>query len=207
MALHAVILRAGAIAAMAFHAGIAYSASIAIQVADTSGHPLPDAVVYAEPLSGQNVPKRLTPAEIEQKGRKFLPLVTVVQTGTNISFPNNDTVRHHVYSFSPAKTFELKLYSGKPSTPQTFDKPGTVVLGCNIHDQMIAYVQVVDTPYFAKTDAAGKAVLDGVVPGKYALKAWHYGLPPGASASEQGLTVGAGDMQANFSLNARPVSR
>src|SRR4051812_34890846 len=104
MTLHAVILRAGAVTAMAFHAGIAFAASITVQVADASGHPLPDAVVYAEPLSGQILPKRLTPAEIEQKGRKFLPLVTVVQTGANISFPNNDTVRHHVYSFSPAKT-------------------------------------------------------------------------------------------------------
>jgi len=74
----------------------------------------------------------------------------VVQAGTPILFPNHDKVRHHVYSFSPAKTFELKLYSGVPGTPVLFDKPGLVVLGCNIHDQMVAYVQVVNTPYFAK---------------------------------------------------------
>jgi plastocyanin len=206
MTFRAGILRACAMV-LAFHASVGFAASITVQVADTAGHPLEDAVVYAEPLSGQTVPRHLTPVEIEQKGRKFLPLVTVVQAGTDISFPNNDTVRHHVYSFSPAKTFELKLYSGKPSKPENFDKPGTVVLGCNIHDQMLAYVEVVNTPYFAKTDATGKAIIDSVVPGRYALKVWHYGLPQGTPVPEQALILGSGDLEANFSLNAKPLTR
>lgn len=102
--------------------------------------------------------------------------MTVIQAGSSIIFPNKDSVRHHVYSFSPAKTFELKLYSGVPSTPVVFDKAGTVVLGCNIHDQMLAFVYVVDTPYFAKTDASGKVKIGDVPNGDYLLKVWHYAL-------------------------------
>jgi hypothetical protein len=89
-----------------------------------------------------------------------MPLVSVVQVGATINFPNNDKVRHHIYSFSPAHKFDQKLYSGQAATPQVFDKAGTVVLGCNIHDKMIAYVKVVDTPYFAKTDGAGAARIE-----------------------------------------------
>jgi plastocyanin len=182
----------------------AHAASASVQVTDTGGQPLADAVVYAEPASGQAVPKPHGVIEIEQKGRKFIPLVTVVQTGTDISFPNNDTVRHHVYSLSPAKVFELKLYSGKPGNPVTFDKPGTVVLGCNIHDTMVAYIRVVDTPWFAKTDAAGRAKIDGLPAGKYQLKAWHYRLPAGAPVAEQTLTLTTEDGTASFKLGVKP---
>jgi plastocyanin len=179
------------------------ASSVTVQVLDASGHPLADAAVYAEPASGQAVPKAAKTVEIEQKGRKFLPPVTVIQVGTNISFPNNDTVRHHVYSLSPAKVFDLKLYSGKPQNPVNFDKPGTVVIGCNIHDQMIAYIQVVPTPYFAKTDAAGKARLEGLQAGKYRLKAWHFGLPAGAQTPEQVLDMSSGEASAAFTLNTK----
>src|SRR6185437_11042074 len=123
---------------------LASAASLVVDVTDGSGAPLADAVVYAEPASGQSVPKATHSAEIEQRKRRFNPLVTVVQVGTEIGFPNNDTVKHHVYSFSQPKVFDLPLYSGKAAAPQLFDKAGTVVLGCNIHDQMIAYVEVVD---------------------------------------------------------------
>jgi plastocyanin len=177
--------------------------SLTVTVTDGAGTPLADAVVYAEPASGQVLPKALRPAEIEQRKRKFIPKVTVVQAGTEISFPNNDTVKHHVYSFSPAKIFDQPLYSGKTASPQLFDKPGTVVLGCNIHDQMIAYVQVVNTPYFAKTDASGKIKLDGMLPGKYELKAWHFNLPLNAQVVEQPISMIGGDSSATFKLNVK----
>lgn len=180
----------------------ALAASIEVKVASAGGQPLADAVVYAEPVTAP-APKPRQGAEIAQKGRKFLPLVSVVQTGTDISFPNNDTIRHHVYSFSSAKTFELKLYSGVPASPVRFDKPGTVVLGCNIHDQMLAYIHVVDTPHFGKTDASGMARIEGVAPGKYRLKAWHYALPPGAQPAEQALTL-ADDATASLNLPTVP---
>jgi plastocyanin len=175
---------------------------VTIDVLDAAGQPLADAAVYAEPAAGVALPKQNRLVEIEQKQKRFLPQVTVVQTGTAISFPNNDTVRHHVYSFSPAKVFELKLYSGVPSNPVSFDKPGTVVIGCNIHDQMAAYILVVPTPYFGKTDAAGRIRLDVASPGTYRLKAWHAGLPAGTQAPEQSIHIAA-ETQAAFRLGVK----
>lgn len=175
----------------------ASAATLNVQVADAAGKPLQDAAVYAEAVAPASV-VRAKGAEIEQKSRKFMPIMTVVQTGSEISFPNNDTVRHHVYSFSPTKPFELKLYSGTPGTPILFDKPGTVVIGCNIHDQMVAYIQVVNTPHFGKTDQAGKVSIADLAPGKYRLKAWHYQLSPTAAAIETDITVAKNDMTADL---------
>jgi plastocyanin len=170
----------------------AIASGIAVQVQDATGKALPDVVVYAEPEAGQPIPKPLRPGVIEQRGLQFSPLVTVVQTGSLISFPNNDKVRHHIYSFSPPHKFDQKLYSGTTAAPQLFDKTGTVVLGCNIHDKMLAYVRIVDTPYYAKTDANGIAKID--LPGgvKYVLKAWHY-QGVGGKAVEQDINVKAGE--------------
>lgn len=153
----------------------AKSAEFEVQVNSISGANVENAVVYLE-QKDKAAPILKNQAEIAQKNKTFIPLVTVIQTGSTIIFPNKDSVRHHVYSFSSAKTFELKLYSGVPSTPVVFDKAGTVVLGCNIHDQMLAFVYVVDTPYFAKTDANGKVKISGVPNGDYLLKVWHYAL-------------------------------
>ena len=194
-----------AAAALAMTAALTAQASVlSIQVTDAAGEPAQDAVVYAEAAGGQNLPKVQRTAEIVQKARKFAPLVTVVQVGTEISFPNNDTVRHHVYSFSKPKPFELKLYSGTPGSPVLFDKTGTVVVGCNIHDQMLAYIQVVDTPYLARTDAAGKAQIDGIVPGKYSLKVWHYKTP--AQVEAQPLTVTAVDASVALKVSAKSAT-
>ena len=150
------------------------AADLNIDVLDTTGSPIENAVVYAEPDNKSSIPA--ANAIIEQRGKQFNPLVSVVQAGTDVTFPNFDSVRHHVYSFSPAKTFELKLYTGVPTSPIKFDKAGTVVLGCNIHDYMVAFIHVVDTPYFAKTIKLGKAVLRDLPNGNYTLKAWHYAL-------------------------------
>lgn len=178
----------------------AWATAVSVQVVDGGGKVLPDVVVYAEPEGGAPA-KPLYPGEIEQKGLKFIPLVTVVQTGSKIYFPNNDRVRHHIYSYSTPHKFDQKLYSGVAATPQLFDKAGTVVLGCNIHDKMLAYVKVVDTPYFAKTDAAGAAQIDLPAGGKYALKAWHFNAA-GGQTLEQDLQIKAGEasMTAVFKL-------
>lgn len=152
---------------------VANAGATTFRVTDQAGRPLPNAVVYLE-ASGPRPAAPAKPAMIQQIDKQFMPMVTVVQTGSAVSFPNNDTVRHQVYSFSPAKVFELRLYAGVPQNPIVFDKAGTVVLGCNIHDRMVAYLQVVDTPYFAKTDAGGEATIDGVAPGSYRLRSWHY---------------------------------
>ena len=184
------------------HAG---ATGIAVQVQDVAGKVLPDTVIYIEPEGGGNAGGKPATALIEQKGLKFMPLVTVVQTGAKINFPNNDKVRHHIYSFSPAHKFDQKLYSGQSATPQVFDMAGTVVLGCNIHDKMLAYVKVVDTPWFAKTDGAGAARIELPAAGKYVVKAWHYNTVGGATP-EQVLTVKAGEQltTAVFKLPMKP---
>ena len=183
----------------------ASATGVAVQVQDATGKPLPDTVVYLEPEGGFGAGKAPAGAEIEQKGLKFLPLVTVIQTGARINFPNNDKVRHHIYSFSPAHKFDQKLYSGQAATPQVFDKAGTVVLGCNIHDKMLAYVKIVDTPYFAKTDGSGAVRIELPAGGKYTVRAWHYNTVGGATP-EQVVLVKAGDVLATaiFKLPMKP---
>jgi plastocyanin len=154
---------------------VAQASALTVEVTDNQGKLLKNAVVYLE-SKNTSANKNNSLVEIEQKDKQFNPLVTVVQTGTSVNFPNHDRVRHHVYSFSPAKKFELKLYSGIPANPVLFDKAGTVVLGCNIHDNMLAFVYVVNTPYFVQTDANGIAKLANIPDGHYQLKVWHYAL-------------------------------
>ncbi len=148
--------------------------AVAFTVLDTAGTPLAQAIVWAVPMSGQSLPAPADmKAEVRQRDALFIPAVTPVRVGTAVSFPNLDTVRHNVYSFSPAKTFSLSLYLGTPDQPVVFDKPGEVVIGCNIHDRMLAYVLALDTPYFAKTGANGQVAIAGLVPGDYELHAWY----------------------------------
>jgi plastocyanin len=170
----------------------ASAAGLQVQVQDKNGKPLPNAVVFLESADAKSASKPLKGVEVVQAAKQFSPAVTVVTTGTSILFPNNDTVRHHVYSFSPAKTFDLKLYAGVPANPVVFDKSGIAVLGCNIHDNMVAWVVVVDTPYFGKTDAQGHLTIDAPA-GSYKLRTWHASLPTGAAAAEQAQTVGGGN--------------
>jgi len=179
--------------------GALFAASIDIDVRDAQGNALADAAVYVESVAGV-LPARSRMAEIEQKNRKFMPLMTIIQAGSEIAFPNNDTVRHHVYSFSPAKPFELKLYSGTPGNPVLFDKPGTVVIGCNIHDRMVAYIQVVNTPYFGKTDDSGKVRITDLPVGKFKLKAWHPQVLAGATMPDSEITVGRQDIAVSIAI-------
>jgi hypothetical protein len=168
------------------------AATLAVSVADQDSAPVDDAVVYATPLVAAAAHKAPAPAEIAQVNKTFVPLVSVVQTGAALSFPNKDPIRHHVYSFSPAKTFELKLYSGVPAAPVVFDKPGVVILGCNLHDSMVAYLLVVDTPYFAKSDASGQARLDDLPTGDYEVRVWHARLANPAAARTINIVADAG---------------
>jgi len=154
---------------------VVHAADLQITVNDPGGQPLADMVMYAEPVGGATAPQPYSGAQvvIDQIHKEFVPRVTVVQTGTSIDFPNSDNIRHEVYSFSPAKDFTSKLYSGKPAAPVVFDKPGAVALGCNIHDHMLAWVRVVDTPYFAKSGADGVGTIAGLKPGDYRLSVWY----------------------------------
>jgi plastocyanin len=129
-------------------------------------------VVYAVP-EGRTLPLARRTAVMDQKNRMFIPHVLPVQTGTSVRFPNSDDIRHHVYSFSPAKPFQLPLYKGTPAKPEVFDKAGVVTLGCNIHDQMSAFIVVLDTPYFETTAANGRASLHNLEAGRYTLRVWY----------------------------------
>jgi plastocyanin len=152
----------------------AAAGTVEARVENPAGQPVADAAVVLEPLAPARAhPRALAHATIEQRGTEFIPWVTVVQTGTAIDFPNNDTTRHHVYSFSAPKRFEIKLYVGKPSQPVLFDQAGEVVIGCNIHDWMEAHVLVVDSPWFARTAPDGRAAIANVPPGRYRLRLWH----------------------------------
>jgi plastocyanin len=155
---------------------VAHAADLSINVHDLGDQPLLDAVVFAQPVGATPAPSHeLAHAKIDQVNKEFVPFVTVVRTNTEITFPNSDNIRHSIYSFSDPKPFTTKLYSGKQAPPVVFDKPGLVVLGCNIHDTMAAWVMIVDTPYFAKTAAGGTAVLKGLEPGDYRVSVWYPG--------------------------------
>jgi plastocyanin len=172
-------------------APFALAADLTLSVTDAAGKALPDAVVFVTSAGTHALTKPLVGFEIAQISRQFAPRVSVVPVGTPVSFPNKDTVRHHVYSFSPTKVFDLKLYAGMPTTPVVFGGPGVVVLGCNIHDQMAAWLVVVDTPFYGKTDAAGTATLAAIPPGNYTLRVWHPNLPVGSEPQDKALTVSA----------------
>ena len=182
----------------------AWAGTVQVQVHAPNGKPLADTVVFLDSPAAKAQAKPLTGTEIAQADKQFVPAVSIVTPGTQVLFPNRDTVRHHVYSFSPVKTFELKLYSGKPSNPVVFDRPGIAILGCNIHDNMTAWVLVVETPYFGKTDANGKLQLT-VPAGHYQLHTWHSSLAVGAPAQEQALQVGSADTAVTVTLaGAKP---
>lgn len=181
----------------------AAAAQLAVQVSNPAGQPVVDAGVYATLLSGVAPMRPKREISIEQSNKQFVPLVSIAQTGTLVNFPNRDPFRHHVYSFSPAKSFEIKLYSGVPAKPVMFDKPGEVVLGCNIHDTMIAHVLIVDTPFFAKTDSQGRALLEQLPAGDYEVRMWY----PGAASvpAPQKLRLGATEAgTASFAFAGKP---
>jgi plastocyanin len=130
-------------------------------------------VVVAIPEDGQLPAPKRTVEIVDQIDKEFVPYVKPVRVGSYVQFPNKDNIRHHVYSFSQPKKFELPLYSGTPSQPVLFDKPGIVKLGCNIHDWMLGYVYVTETPYFGKTGLDGRVDLDQLPPGRYVARVWH----------------------------------
>jgi len=164
--------------------------SASFQLVDAKQQPIADAVVSLIPLDAPApAAPAASPVVIAQAKEEFLPYVTVIQAGSAIDFPNRDTVKHHVYSTSNAKRFELPLYAGEAREPVRFEQPGVVTLGCNIHDWMLAYVVVVGTPWFAKSGADGAASVAAVPPGRYRAEIWHPRLP---AAITRELTVAAG---------------
>lgn len=158
------------------------AATLEVTVHDREGQPIPDIVITAAAATDR--PRAQLPLGVmDQIDQQFVPDVLVVQVGTSVVFPNSDTVAHQVYSFSPPKRFALGLYRGRPHPPVVFDQPGLVVLGCNIHDQMIGYILVTETSHFGKTDARGRLQLANLLAASMRITAWH----PRFAADETGL--------------------
>ena len=156
-------------------AGPAWARDLAVSVTARDGKPIADAVVMVRPLAGlPQTPIKFSWAyQVAQRDLKFSPYVLIVPVGAEVSFPNFDGVKHTVYSYSEAKTFRLKLYGRDMTRVVRLDKPGVVPLGCDIHDTMLAYIRVVDTPYAAKTLSSGAAVIRGLPPGPATVTVWH----------------------------------
>lgn len=148
----------------------AVAGDITVRVTDAAGKPVNDAVVMIDADADRPRPGTF---KITQKDMQFVPHVLVVPVGSTIEFGNLDPFRHHVYSFSPARKFELKLFGEGETRPVRFDKVGVVAIGCNIHDSMQAFVQVVDTRFAARTGANGQVVLRGIPAGNHTLRVWH----------------------------------
>jgi hypothetical protein len=176
-------------------------------VIDVDNKPLSNIVVFAEPEIKPTVAESTLSvpytAIMDQVNRQFSPHILVVNKNTNIDFPNSDRIKHHVYSFSPAKTFEIQLYREKKLDPRLFDKVGEVILGCNIHDWMVGYVYVVDTPWFGKTDGEGNINL-ALPDGKYTLKIWHPLLQEADQSFTQKITVSS---HTNITINVKEAMK
>lgn len=162
-----------------------------VSVKDHKALPVADAVVSLMPL---DTPPKLNPATetfvVSQSGQEFEPFVTALVVGSRVAFPNRDQVRHQVYSLSKAKPFEIPLYRPGSGETITFDQPGVVSLGCNIHDWMSAHLVVLATPFFKKTTADGAVLLTDLPPGRYRLDIWH---PRLAADARREVTIAPGD--------------
>jgi len=187
----------------------AQTAGITASVVDARGRPVADAVVVAMPADGiVHLPEHPRGGVVDQVDKEFVPEVVAVLVGTAVTFPNKDNVRHHVYSFSPAKRFELPLYAGVPAQPVVFDKPGVVVLGCNIHDWMVGYVYVSESPYFAKTGKDGKAVITDLPPRAYDVRVWHPQLDVAEASTRRRVNISHGNaVDVAWTLKLKPELR
>ena len=188
----------------ALAAGDAHAATLVITVQGADGHPLPGVVVTARALEAPARKPEPIKAVMDQMDRAFEPDVLVIPVGSTVTFPNSDSVSHQIYSFSPPKRFQLPLYRGKPYPPVVFDQPGLVTLGCNIHDEMLAYVVVTDAPFFGRTNTTGAWSAE-VPGGGYRVSIWHPRIRDDARDLQGELTVTDSD-GGNLTLHlAKPL--
>jgi plastocyanin len=171
----------------------AAAATVDVRIVDSAGAPAANAVVSLMPDENGAAIAARTPRQsvIDQRHETFLPLVVIVRKGGRVIFTNNDTTMHQVYSFSPIKQFEFEIDRGRTSTPVVFDKAGVAAIGCNIHDNMVAFVYVADAPIAVITDEEGKARIEDVPEGAYHVAVWHPQLRIGRRPAPSALNVGA----------------
>jgi plastocyanin len=189
-----------------------HAATVTATVTDDQGRVLPNAVVMIAPEAGNTpVPplegSKLSTATIDQKDETFVPFVVVIRTGGSVRFHNSDAIRHHVYSFAPIRQFEMVQPPGDTSPPVRFDKPGSAAIGCNIHDHMIAYIQVTDAPWAMVTTADGRAVIADIPAGRYVATVWHPWLRPRVEPPAVHLVLAKEDSALAVTLPVVPPRR
>lgn len=168
-------------------------AELAVRVVDQNGAPVYQAVVEVARPQG-NTQALVFPwrSAMAQRDLAFVPGTLIVPVGANVAFPNLDTVRHSVYSFSRTGRFQIDLYGREQSRTQRFAVAGTAVLGCNIHDKMRGYIRVTNTPFANVTDAGGRTTIRSLGPGSYSVTVWHPRLRGTDNVAVQAVTAKAG---------------
>ena len=199
LALFVATLAAPAVAPVA-----AYAATVSIEVRGPDGKPLAGAVVIVDtpkkPVGPIHFP---WPYVMAQQNISFQPHILIVPQGASVSFPNRDHVRHHVYSFSKPKKFELKLYGQEETRSVVFDQAGLVALGCNIHDAMSGFIWVVDTPFVAQSDANGRVTITNVPAGSATIRLWHPSIRTADNVLKQTVTIAPAGYSATLTASAR----
>ena len=181
----------------------AAAATVDVQVRGPDGRPVPDAVVMVSVARAPAGPIKFPwPYVMKQQNISFQPHVLIVPVGATVAFPNLDRVRHHVYSFSKAKKFQLALYGQDETKTVVFDHAGVIALGCNIHDTMSGFVVAVDTPYAAKTDAAGHVSIADVPPGAATLQVWHTMVRAPGNLMAQPITLPAAGLARTIAIGS-----
>jgi plastocyanin len=201
-------LRAALAAFVVVLAAPVHAATLVVTVLKRDGQPLSGAVVTAEPETGQTAPTVPAKAIMDQVNLAFVPDVLVIPVHSTVQFPNSDAVSHQVYSFSSARRFQLPLYRGKPYPPVQFDLPGVVTLGCNIHDNMLAYIVVTAAPFYGRADDRGYWTTADVPEGRYRVRVWHPLLnEPGElqQVVEIGAERGAAEFRLSKALRPAPL--
>lgn len=191
------------VAALLF-AGEALAADLTVRVTDANGAAVQNAVVTFTPNAGVSTPIRFSwPYQVAQQNLQFDPYILIVPVGATVRFPNLDRVRHHVYSFSEGARFELELFGRDESRSHRFTQVGVAAIGCNIHDQMQAYIVIVDTPFVGRTSGSGSVVISGAA-GAGTLRVWHPNLRARGGAVTRAVTLPAtGAAQESFAVQLR----
>ncbi len=164
---------------------------------DARGQGIPGVVLVAQPDNAASIKRVPRVAVMDQLNMQFVPDILVIQSGSSVDFPNSDQIQHQVYSFSAPKRFQLSLYAGHKYPPVLFDRAGLVTVGCNIHDSMLGYIYVTDSPFFGKSDGHGQLLLHDLPSGGYMVTAWHPQLQD----------VSAQQLQVRVSVNESQASR
>jgi plastocyanin len=186
----------------------AKAGELIVSIDDGHGHPVADAVISLHREGGMEpAPRAAVTRIIDQRHETFIPYVEIFRPGDAVVFRNSDRTRHHVYSFSAAKSFEFVIAPGESAPPVTLDRAGEISVGCNIHDQMITHLFVSDAPWVARSEADGRTVFEGLAAGAYQLDVWHPQLRGGKTVPQQTIAIGDAPSTAAFSLQLLPDPR